>query len=352
MVSRGALNLILLSRLGPRTPSALEMISTMIAQGVRVQTPACDAADLAALKMTLNKCSETLPPLRGCIQASGRIHDTWYDEMSFEDWKTVTQPKIQASWNLHALLPKGMDFFILTASISGIFGQITQVNYASGNTYQDALAKFRIAQGEKAASLDLGLLLVDGLLKDKPELVERLNSTGYFIPLSEPDIIAIFDRYCNPSLTLSPGEEQPIIGIQSPIVLKTQGVELPQSMQQPLWYELVSSGHETPRTTETAHHNLDLATMLKSTNSQSEAETIVDEAILNKVAQLLTIPPEKLDADRPIHHYGVDSLTAVDIRNWLSKTFAVAVSTFEILGDFSINDLGLSVLRKFKEAET
>ena len=352
MVSRGAQYLILLSRHGPRIPAAHDMISEMTAQGVCVQTPACDVADLVALRRTLDECSKILPPVKGCIQASGTIRDKWFDEMTYEDWKTVTQPKVQASWNLHTILPKGMDFFILTASISGIFGQITQVNYASGNTYQDSLAKYRIGQGEKAASLDLGLLLIDGLLKDKPALLERLNSTGYFIPLSESEIIAIFDHYCDPSLISSAGEEQPIIGIQSPAALEKQGIELPQAMQQPLWYQLVSSADDSVKATEASHHNLDLATMVKSASSQSQAETIVTDALLNKVAQILTLGPEKLDADRPIHYYGVDSLTAVDIRNWLSQTFAVKVSTFEILGDTSFNGLGVSVSRKCNQTGT
>ena len=351
MVSRGALNLILLSRSGPRASAAHEMISEFITKGVRVETPACDAADLKSLQMTMTACSKILPPVKGCIQASGAIQDTWFEKMSFEDWTAVTRPKVQASWNLHNVLPMAMDFFILTASISGVFGQITQVNYASGNTYQDSLARYRIARGEKAVSLDLGLLLIDGLLKDKPELVERLNSTGYFIPLSQTEIIAIFDHYCNPGLKLSSlGDAQPIVGIQSPEVLKAQGIALPQSMQEPLWYQMVCSGDDTTNATNPGDESSDLAAVISSENSTAEAGTIVTNAMMKEIARILAMAPEKLSADRPIHYYGVDSLTAVDIRNWISKTFAVPLSTFELLGDTSFNDLGLSISKRCKEA--
>lgn len=352
MVSRGALNLILLSRSGPRTPAAHDMLSEMVAQGVRVEVPSCDAADFTALRKTVTECSKILPPVRGCIQASGILQDTWFEEMSFQDWIAVTRPKVQASWNLHILLPKAMDFFILTASICGIFGQITQVNYASGNAYQDSLAKYRIAQGEKAASLDLGLLLTDGLLKDQPDLVERLNRTGYFIPLSQPEIIAIFDYFCNPGLVLSsPEDAQPVVGIQNPSVLRAQGVELPQSMQEPLWYQLVCSGGDSISATESGDQNQDLATIFSRVHSTAEAGVFVTEAIMEKAAQILSMPLENLDANRRIHQYGVDSLTAVDIRNWISKTFAVPLSTFEILGETSFNDLGLSVAKKCEKAQ-
>ncbi|KAL6717587.1 hypothetical protein ACLMJK_005502 [Lecanora helva] len=350
MVSRGALNLILLSRSGPKSKVAIDMISEMTGQGVRVETPSCDAADQTALLSTLDECSKILPPIKGCIQASGVIQDIWFEKMSFEDWTAVTRPKVQASWNLHNALPKGMDFFILTASISGILGQITQVNYASGNTYQDALAKYRIDQGEKAISLDLGLLLIDGLLKDKPELVERLNSTGHFIPIAEPELIAIFDHYCDPNLQLaSPRDAQPVVGIQSAAILRGQGIQLPQSMEDPLWSIMKCSDNGLITATETKDHQIDLGAMISKAASTTEAGTLATEAMIKKVAQLLSMPPEKLDADRFIHHYGVDSLTAVDVRNWISKTFAVQLSTFEIMGNTTFNNMGLTIVKQCKQ---
>lgn len=142
MVTRGVRNLIFLSRSGPRNSAAHGMIKEMIAQEIRVKYPACDAANLTALHSTIHECLKSMPPVKGCIQASGAIQDIWFEKMSFDDWTATVRPKVEASWNLHTVLPSGMDFFILTASISGIFGQITQVNYAAGNTYQDALAKY------------------------------------------------------------------------------------------------------------------------------------------------------------------------------------------------------------------
>ncbi|KAL8846842.1 MAG: hypothetical protein Q9221_008100 [Calogaya cf. arnoldii] len=347
MGSRGARYLVLLSRSGPQSTAAHDMIGDLTSQGIRVETPQCDAADLEALTSTVAEITRVMPPIRGCIQAAGAIQDTWFDNMSFEDWNAATRPKVAGSWNLHSVLPRGLDFFILTASISGIFGQITQVNYASGNTYQDALARYRHARGEKAVSLDLGLLLIDGLLKDKPDLVKRLNSTGYFVPLGEPEILAIFDHYCDPSLHLaSVSDIQPIVGIQSPAVLRSQGIELPTSMQQPLWNQMTSFDSDGRMTTANNDEEIDLISSAAAANTTEEAATITTRAITDKIAKIMSIAPEKLDIGSPIHSFGVDSLTAVDVRNWISKTFAVQISTFEILGNNSLTELGLAVARK------
>ncbi|KAL9640595.1 MAG: hypothetical protein Q9204_000651 [Flavoplaca sp. TL-2023a] len=353
MASRGARNLVLLSRSGPRSTAAHEMIAELTSQGIRVETPPCDAADLGALRSAISEISRTMHPIKGCIQAAGAIQDTWFDDMSYEDWTAATRPKVAGSWNLHTVLPQGLDFFILTASISGIFGQITQVNYASGNTYQDALARYRLAHGEKAVSLDLGLLLIDGLLKDKPDLVKRLNSTGYFVPLAEAEILAIFDHYCDPNLEYSSQyDTQPIVGIQSPAVLRSQGIELPASMQQPLWSVMASIDSGTNVTLATKDEETDVQASTIAANTVEEAGAITSRAITNRIAKIMSIEPEKLDLSSPIHSFGVDSLSAVDIRNWISKTFAVQISTFEILGNNSLSELGLAVARKLKPQDS
>ena len=52
--------------------------------------------------------------------------------MTHEQFQGVISPKVQGSWNLHHLLPKDMDFFILLSSSAGIAGSRGQGNYAAG----------------------------------------------------------------------------------------------------------------------------------------------------------------------------------------------------------------------------
>src|SRR3954454_5754004 len=86
--------------------------------------------------------------------------------MSYEDWKISTAAKIEGSWNLHEVLPKDMEFFILLSSASGIIGNTGQANYAAGCTYQDQLAHFRRRQGLAATSIDLGAVLGVGYIAE------------------------------------------------------------------------------------------------------------------------------------------------------------------------------------------
>lgn len=70
MVSRNARNLILLSRYGPRTAAAEEMLQEVRDQGVRVEAPACDITNTALMQEVFEHLISTMPPIKGCVQAS------------------------------------------------------------------------------------------------------------------------------------------------------------------------------------------------------------------------------------------------------------------------------------------
>lgn len=70
LVARGARYLILLSRSGPRTVEAQELLAEFQEQGAHAIAPVCDVSDAAALKTVLANASLTMPPIKGCIQAS------------------------------------------------------------------------------------------------------------------------------------------------------------------------------------------------------------------------------------------------------------------------------------------
>jgi KR domain len=80
--------------------------------------------------------------------------------MTYEKWSRACQPKTRGSRNLLAQLSSDeAPFFILLSSITGIIGNTAQANYASGNTFEDALAHYaRKYLGIAATSIDVGLV--------------------------------------------------------------------------------------------------------------------------------------------------------------------------------------------------
>lgn len=70
MVSRGAENLILLSRSGPKGEPTKVLLEECRVKGVQVHAPPCDIADSYSLANVLDCCSRGMPPIKGCIQAA------------------------------------------------------------------------------------------------------------------------------------------------------------------------------------------------------------------------------------------------------------------------------------------
>ena len=81
MVSRGSKNLILLSRSGPRTDAARDMLAEMRENGVCVEVPSCDVTDHYALQTTIAECSEKMPPIKGCVQGSMVLNVRFYSTL-------------------------------------------------------------------------------------------------------------------------------------------------------------------------------------------------------------------------------------------------------------------------------
>ena len=70
MISKGARNLILLSRSGPASESARLLVDEIQKAGVRVAARACDIANEADLAAVLADCAKHMPPVRGCLQGT------------------------------------------------------------------------------------------------------------------------------------------------------------------------------------------------------------------------------------------------------------------------------------------
>lgn len=70
MVSRGAKNLLLLSRSGPVVDKSRILVEELRRRGARIEAPVCDVTDAISLERVLQSYEKTMPPIRGCIQSS------------------------------------------------------------------------------------------------------------------------------------------------------------------------------------------------------------------------------------------------------------------------------------------
>lgn len=261
--------------------------------------------------------------------------------MTFEDWKASVHPKVRGSWNLHQLLPKGMYFFILLSSLCGIVGKETTANYAAGNSYMDALAHHRLQSGERAASLDLGIMEEEGLLAENEDLMARMKAPGNLVPILSSQLHALLDFYCNPEQNLLTSLQcQAIVGIENPANLRSKGIEPASWMYQPAFRHFFQMD-KTSNIDTGSDKVVDFATVFTTVGSVAAAGMLVADALMDKLSSSISIAKEDMNVDKPMHQYGVDSLVAIELRNWFAKKLNADVAVFDILGDSTLADIGV-----------
>ncbi|MER6960320.1 SDR family NAD(P)-dependent oxidoreductase [Streptomyces sp. NPDC000618] len=190
----GVRRVLLLSRRGPDAPGARELVDELGELGAQATVVACDAADREALAAVL----ATVPsahPLTAVVHAAGALDDAVLDALTPERMARVFRPKVDAALHLDELtreLP--LTAFVLFSSAAGVLGAAGQANYAAANTFLDALAARRRADGLPATSVAWGLW------EELSELTrgvqgagrERMTGAG-FGSLSSADGLAVLD---------------------------------------------------------------------------------------------------------------------------------------------------------------
>ena len=156
LVEQGARRLLLISRSGLKAQGARELKGSLEELGAKVKVAACDVAQGAQLKRVIAQIPKA-HPLSAVIHTAGVIDDGVISSLDGERLKRVMDPKVAGALNLHELT-RDMELseFILFSSAAGTLGSPGQGNYAAANTFLDALAAARRAEGLPGSSLAWG----------------------------------------------------------------------------------------------------------------------------------------------------------------------------------------------------
>ncbi|HWO67185.1 MAG TPA: type I polyketide synthase, partial [Umezawaea sp.] len=305
VADHGVRRLLLVSRRGEDSPGCSALVDDLTAAGARVRVAAADAADRDALAAAL-ALVPARHPLTAVVHTAGVLDDATITALTDEQVTTVLRPKVDGAWNLHTLTADDdLAAFVLFSSVSGITGTAGQGNYAAANTYLDALAAHRAAAGLAATSLAWGLWGADaeGMGATLSEAdVQRWTRSGV-VPLSRARGLAMFDEAL--------GSADHLI-VPAALDL-TAGGERPR-----LWHGLVR-----PRRVERRAVQDDWASRMAAL-PEAEREPAVLELVRATAALALGhTSAAAVEPARAFKEQGVDSLTAVELRNQLGVATGV-----------------------------
>jgi len=327
LIGRGARNIIVMSR-SANAEKICSFSEEAAQRGCRVYASACDIANEQSVQAAFDDCEKNMPPIRGVIQGAMVLHDSLVERMTHDQWNGAVRPKVHGSWNLHQRLhSKDIDFFVLLSSLSGIVGLPAQCNYAAGNAYQDALAKFRLSQGLHGAAVDIGVVQAVGVVAENDKLAAGLK---HWKALTEDQVLQVIES----AITSSP-QDPLLVGIEG-ADWATSGLDRDRRFT-PL--KPRSDSSENGQNGKGGGMG-ELAASIATASNFDEACEVVVKAITKQLVDIFMMDERDVDAAKSLTTYGVDSLSAVELRNMLSLRAGAEVSIFEIMQATSVNALG------------
>jgi acyl carrier protein len=264
--------------------------------------------------------------------------------MSYTQWDTTIKSKAGTSWNLHTLLPHDLDFFVQLSSLAGVYGSPGQSNYAAGCAFQDALAYYRVQRGQKAVSFDVGWMRTIGIIAETESYQRHRKNTADMGQIEDYELLALLDIFCDPALpVLKPEESQLLIGVVTPRDLMVSGQVVTSLTRRPLFagFSRLSLGASRAVGVEAA---VDISALFHQAAGSKEKSDVVVKALAAKLARALSISPEDVDPGKRLSDCGVDSLMAVELRNWIGLDFQAEIAVFEIMGGMTISSIGALVV--------
>ncbi|KAI6432251.1 putative PKS-like protein biosynthetic cluster [Pyricularia oryzae] len=371
LASCGARHLVFLSRSGAdASPAARDQVEKLQAAGVQVHVLRGDVADdesfLAAMQQYERRAD--LPPIRGVVHLAAVLRDAVLDNMTHDDWAAALRPKVRGSRNLDRYFDhsRPLDFLVLCASVAGLWGNAGQAAYAAANTYQDALASSRRARGLSGVAVDLGIVRDVGMAAEQ-SFGARFDQWAKVVGIPRDVFLALMK-------SLIRGQKQQLLQQQSggssdwppPQVCSGLGsaemwathdvVPPPAYHSDPRFSALTSGaarwgsrpqsakGSDASRSSSSSSSSL--ASLLAGATTKPQAAEYVTEALVHKAAGILQIPPVEVDPSRPLYEYGVDSLVAIEVRNWINLAMNANIALLEIMGGESISQFAVKVAER------
>jgi polyketide synthase 12/epothilone polyketide synthase D len=335
MVEHGARHLALLGRRGIHSSESRQAVTEMEELGARVVIHRADVTNENDLAAVLADIERSGPPLRGVLHAAMVLEDGLLLNLDDERMHRVLAPKVSGAWNLHRqTLGCSLDFFILFSSVASVLGHAGQGNYAAANTFLDGLAWYRRARGLPALTVNWGHLGEVGYLAERPQLSERLERQGVQC-FTVRQALTLLER-------LMRGQ-----AIQAGVMRvdwsrwRGAGVTGRVSPRFAHLLEQHKSGaaHDEPR-------GLPTADAVRASAPEAQ-RAMLDTLLRGKTARVLGTSAERLDGDKPLLSLGLDSLMAVELRNWIEQELHVNLPIMELMrspGLSPLTDLLLDLL--------
>ncbi|WP_341720547.1 amino acid adenylation domain-containing protein [Micromonospora sp. FIMYZ51] len=292
------------------------------AAGLTVEHRRADVADRAAVGRLLADVTRDHGPLTGIVHAAGVIDDRLIVGKPAQELPVVLGPKVAGLVNLDELSQdQPLEFLVCLSSISGVFGNVGQADYAAAGAFLDAYAVRRnllVAAGRRSGrTVSVGWpLWADGGMGAHEAVATRLRALG-LAPLDTARGLAVLRRALTDPGAAGDGSLVVLAGRPEAVRRIADSYPAPAPTRAAARDGTDARGHTTDRQDAVADPD-------GAAGPASGGRPMAERALRHlrqTVAGILKLAPERLHPDVQLERYGMDSVLAVAAVTALEETF-------------------------------
>jgi myxalamid-type polyketide synthase MxaE and MxaD len=354
LVEQGARRLVLMGRTlppprarwkevepGSSVAGQIDAVRRLEAMGASIHLAGVNVSDEAQLASFLEGFEqEGWPAIRGVIHAAGALDDRTLLQLDAATFASTWGSKVVGSWLLHrSFAGDGLDFFILFSSVAALLGSPGQANYAAANSFMDALAWERRAEGLPALSINWGAWSEVGLAAQAAR-GGRLSQRG-FGSISPGEGLEALSHLV--------GQDSAQVGVV-PIDWNLVRQFNPGLASIPLFSHVAfaqtgQAGDAAPShsaTGGTGGTGLTGDHLLAA--APHERPQMLESYLCKLASRIMGLSQATLDPQRPLNTMGLDSLMAIEFKNAIETNLGLVLPMVTLVRGPSITELAAQVL--------
>ncbi|MFE3329959.1 SDR family NAD(P)-dependent oxidoreductase, partial [Streptomyces sp. NPDC059176] len=314
LAANGAEHLVLTGRRGGDVPGVAVLCSELRDQGVRVTVAGCDLADQQAVAALVRQVEQDGDPIRAVVHAAGVSALGPLAEAGPDDLAAALSGKVTGADHLSAVLDHAqLDAVVYFSSISGTWGVAEHGAYAAANALLDARAARGRADGLPVLSIAWGPWAGGGMISDSVHDVLRRRGVPVIAPDNALTALQQALDHDETWIAVADVDWQRFGNVFTSVRPSRLIAEIPQSAE----------GGDVDGSdgvgAERGPARSPLAERISGLEARQRTAALVD-LVREQVASVLghdkTSP---VDPERPFKELGLDSLTAVELRNRLCR---------------------------------
>ncbi|PGH08704.1 hypothetical protein AJ80_07825 [Polytolypa hystricis UAMH7299] len=312
-----------------------DILQQLEQQDIQIRRERFDVLNDIEVVAAIQKYRRAMPPIKGVLHSETAIESKYLDEVTAIAFQEEISQGYSSTFSLlQTVESEPLDFYITLSSIDSTFGRRSKAVAATVRGIVEKLPKMVLGLRTHVAGLHLGA--IDGINCPEPS-AQDIGQQQRPMRLEELDSLL---EFCTSSISRKEGSCELFAGVENPI-------SDPTAFQDAM-FSLLTNGDDRKDSSNSDSASQSIDRRIANASSPTDIHDIVTTAVVDQLSVFLALDAEEVSEDNPVTCLGLDSLLAIEFKNWIVRTMQAPMQTSEILDAPSLKVLVELIVQRSK----